>query len=134
MKTTQLKDRDYFKAGGQDLQEGYTLVNVGGAKLKMLAEKRQSDGILQVVVIPESSDVEFHYFDMVECLMGATWKYGEPMVKVYGTIALNNENFKSITYYVTSIFFKTVQEFLFKKDDEKKLLIFQKVCDKTNPS
>jgi hypothetical protein len=39
-KTTQLKDGDYFKACGQDLQEGYTLVNVGGAKLKMLAEKR----------------------------------------------------------------------------------------------
>lgn len=131
-KTTQLKDGDYFKACGQDLQEGYTLVNVGGAKLKMLAEKRQSDGMLQVVVIPEGSDVEFHYGDMMECLMGAKWKHREPMVKVYGEIVVDKENFKSITDYVTSIFFKNVWEFSFKKEDGKKLSIFQKIGDKTN--
>jgi hypothetical protein len=131
-KTTPLKDGDYFKACGQDLQEGYTLVNVGGAKLKMLAEKKQSDGTLQVVVIPENSDVEFHYVDMMECAMGAKWKYGEPMVKVYGEIVVNNKNVESTTTYVTSIFFKTVPDFSFKKDDGKKLLIFQKICDKTD--
>lgn len=128
-KTTQLKDGDYFKACGQDLKDGYTLVNIGGAKLKMVAEKRQSDGILQVVVIPESSDVEFHYVDMMECAMGAKWKYGEPMVKIYGEIAVNHKNIESITNYVTSIFFKTVQDFSIKKNDEKKSLIFQKICN-----
>lgn len=127
-KTTQLKDGDYFKACGQDLQEGYTLVNVGGAKLKMLAEKRQSDGALQVVVIPESSTVEFHYVDMMECAMGAKWKQGEPMVKVYGKVVFTNKNFKSSTNYVTSIFFKTVQDFSFKKKNGKGPLIFQKIC------
>lgn len=126
-KTTQLKDEDYFKAYGQDLQEGYTLVNVGGAKLKMLAEKRQSDGTIQVVVIPEGSDVEFYYVDMVECLMGAKWKYKEPIVKVYGEIVVNREKFKSSIDYVTSIFFKSVPEFSFKKEDGKELLIFQKL-------
>ncbi len=131
-KTTQLQDGDYFKACGQDLQEGYTLVNVGGAKLKMIAEKRQSDGTLQVVVIPENSDVEFHYVDMMECEMGAKWKQGEPMVKVYGEIVFNDKNLKSATNYVTSIFFKTVQDFSFKKDDGKKSLIFQKICEKTD--
>lgn len=132
MKTTQLKDGDYFKACGQDLQEGYTIVNVGGAKLKMLAEKRQSDGKLQVVVIPENSNVEFHYIDMMECAMGATWKYGEPLVKVYGEIVVNNKNAKSIINYVSSIFFKTVPEFSFKKEEGKNSLIFQKICDKTD--
>lgn len=43
-----------------------------------------STSTLQVVVIPESSDVEFRYVDMMECAMGAKWKQGEPMVKVYG--------------------------------------------------
>jgi hypothetical protein len=105
-------------------------VNVGGAKLKMLAEKRQSDGTLQVVVIPESSNVEFHYVDMMECAMGAKWKQGEPMVKVYGEIVFNDKNLKATTDYVTSIFFKTVPDFSFKKDDVKKLLIFQKICKK----
>ncbi len=131
-KTTQLQDGDYFKAYGQDLQEGYTLMNVGGAKLKMIAEKRQSDGTLQVVVIPESSDVEFRYVDMMECAMGAKWKQGEPMVKVYGEIVFNDKNLKATTNYVTSIFFKTVQDFSFKKDDGKNSLIFQKNCEKTD--
>lgn len=131
-KTTQLQDGDYFKAYGQDLQEGYTLVNVGGAKLKMFAEKRQSDGTLQVVVIPENSNVEFHYVDMMECAMGAKWKQGEPMVKVYGEIMFNDNNLKATTNYVTSIFFKTVPDFSFKKGDEKKSLIFQKICEKTD--
>lgn len=126
IKTSQLKDGDFFKAYGQDLQEGYTFVNVGGAKLKMIAEKRQSDGTLQVVVIPESSNVKFHYNDMMECLMGAKWNYGKPIIKVYGEIGINKENFESTINYVTSIFFKTVPEFSFKKEDEKKLLIFQK--------
>lgn len=128
--TTQLQDGAYFKACGQDLQEGYTLVNVGGAKLKMLAEKRQNDGTLQVVVIPENSNVEFHYVDMMECAMGAKWKLGEPLVKVYGEIVFNDKNLKSNIQYVTSIFFKTVSEFSLENDSEKKLLIFQKNCDK----
>lgn len=128
-KTTPLKDGDYFKALGQDLQEGYTDVNVGGAKLKMLAEKRQNDGTLQVVVIPESSNIEFHYVDMMECAMGAKWKQGEPMVKVYGEIVVNDKNVKSIIKYVTSIFFKTVPDFSFKKVDGKNPLIFQKICN-----
>ena len=121
MKTTQLKDGDYFKACGQDLQEGYTLVNVGGAKLKMLAEKRQSDGTLQVVVIPESSDVEFHYVDMMECAMGAKWKYGEPMVKVYGEIAVNERilNLPLITSPPYSL--KLYRNFHSKKRMERKL-------------
>lgn len=131
-KTTQLQDGDYFKACGQDLQEGYTLVNVDGAKLKMHAEKRQSDGVLQIVVIPESSDVEFHYVDMMECAMGAKWKQGEPIVKVYGEIEFNDKNLKATTHYVTSIFFKAVPDFSFKKDDGKKSLIFQKIWDKTD--
>ena len=105
-------------------------MSVGGAKLKMIAEKRQSDGTLQVVVIPESSNVEFHYVDMMECEMGAKWKQSEPMVKVYGEIMFNDKNRKSTKSYVTSIFFKTVPDFSFKKDNEKKFLIFQKNHDK----
>lgn len=125
-KTTQLKDGDYFKACGQDLQEGYTIVSLGGAKLKMLAEKRESDGELQVVVIPESADTDFHYVGMEECLMGATWKYGEPMVKVFGEITVHNKASEFKINQVTSIFFKTVAEFSYKKEEGKKLLIFSK--------
>lgn len=128
IKTTSLKDGDYFKALGQDLQEGYTIANFNGAKLKMFAEKRQRDGVLQVVVFPEP-DVEFYYEDMEEVLMGAEWKYGEPMVKVYGEVVFKNASMINDTKCVTSIFFKTVPEFSFKKEDPSELLIFQKMCE-----
>jgi hypothetical protein len=128
-KTKQLSDGEYFKARGLDMQEGYTLVTAGHAKLKMIAEKRKRDGELQVVVIPESSDVEFHYSNMDECFMGAKWKYGEPIVKVYGTIVFKRDNFKSINEYVTTIFFKEVSEFSF-EEEEGKMLIFKKSGDK----
>ena len=125
-----LKDGDYFRAYGPDLQEGFTLVNIGGAKVKMIAEKRQSDGMLQVVVIPESSSLEFQYVDMIEGLMGAEWKYGEPMIKVYGNIEIKIGNATSIIDQVTSIFFKTVPEFSVKKESENGPMIFQKIGDK----
>jgi hypothetical protein len=125
--TVPLKDGDYFKARGQDLQEGYTLVNVGGAKLKVEAEKRQSDGMIQVVVTPESPNVEFHYCDMDACRMGAKWKYGEPMVKVYGEIVIKQGNGESLIRHVTSIFYKTVEEFSVKADGGKNPLVFQKM-------
>lgn len=128
MSTTQLQDANYFKACGQDLQEGCTHVNAGGAKLKMLAEKRLSDGQIQVVVIPENPKVTFHYIDMTECLMGAKWRYGEPMVKVNGEVRFKEEHFESTTNCITSIFFKTVPEFSLKSEDEKNLLIYQKAC------
>lgn len=131
-KTTQLKDGEYFKACGQDLQEGYTLVNVGGAKLKMIAEKRQSDGKLQIVVIPDGSNVKFHYLNMIEGGMGAKWKYGEPIVKVSGKIVIKNENNQTIIDHVTSIFIKNVPEFSFKKENENELLIFQKNSHKAD--
>ena len=60
----------FSKLADKILQEGYTFVNVGGTKLKMLAEKRLSDGTLQVVVIPDSPDIEFHYVDMDRMLDG----------------------------------------------------------------
>jgi hypothetical protein len=125
-KTTQLQDQDYFKVYGQDLQEGYTLVNVHGAKLKILAEKRQPDGEVCVLVIPESPDVKFRYIGMQEGLMGATWKYGEPMLKVYGEITTTRGNMTTVSSYITSILLKNVPEFSFQKEKGKKDLIFTK--------
>jgi hypothetical protein len=66
---------------------------------------------------------------MDEGFMGDKWKYGEPIVKIYGTIVFKRENFKSITEYVTTIFFKEVPEFSF-EGEEGKMLIFKKSDDK----
>lgn len=64
--------------------------------------------------------------------MGAKWKQGEPMIKVFGEIVVNNKNHRSTNNCVTSIFYKTVKDFSVKKEDDSKSLIFQKKSDKTN--
>ena len=127
-KTTQLNNRDYFKAHGQDLHEGYTLVNVAGAKLKMIAEKRENDGQLQVVVIPETPNTEFNYFDMTECLMIAEWRHGDPMIKVHGEVVISEGCCTNVINQYISIFFNTVSEFSLKKEEvnDKNYLFFQK--------
>jgi len=46
--------------------------------------------------------------------------------------AIASKNKKDTSKYVTSIFFKTVPDFSFNKEDGKKSLIFQKICAKTD--
>ena len=129
MNTTQLEEGDYFKALGQDLQDGYTVVKSAGAKVKMLAEKRVSDNTVRVLVIPESPHTTYQYSDMTEGRMGAQWRFGEPLVKVYGDILVEDKNFKCTINHNTSIFYKTVQEFSPLKETGKKPLVFYKQMD-----
>lgn len=129
-KTEPLSGRDFIKAHGQDLQDGYTILNVGGVKLKLTAEKRKKDNLMQVVVIPESSNTKFNYRDMDEGLMGLDWRQGEPLLKVYGEIESVDGNATNIINYTVSIFYKSVDEFSVNKEDAKDQLIFQKVLIK----
>lgn len=126
-KTTPLTEHDFFVAHGQDLQPGYTIVRKGNAKLKVTAEKRQRDGILQVVVQPLSPNITFTYQDMDECLMGEGWKFGEPLVKVYGTIINTDKSSQLVCNHVTSIFVESVKEFSVDKDTNKEYpYVYQK--------
>lgn len=123
-KTVPLQGGDYFKAFGLDMQPGYTVINVGGAKFKMIAEKRESDGTIQVEVIPMTKGANFQYLNMGEGFMGGQWKNGQPIVKVFGEIVDNNTN--TTTSHTTSIFYKVVPDFTSVKDADSKSQIFQK--------
>lgn len=123
--TTALKGVDFFKVHGQDLQEGYTLQDLGPAKIKIIAEKRQRDGMIQVVVLPQSSDLKYKFTAMEEDVMVGQWKKGEPLVKVFSQVEMREGSSKFIQDNVTPIFYKTVSEFSYNIGN-KKLLIFQK--------
>lgn len=127
-KTTQLEERDFIRMQGQDMQEGYTLFNFAGAKLKMIAEKREEDGKIQVVVIPENSNIEYKYIDMMESHMFTKWKCGEPLVKVASEIIVKNGNVTNNINYVLSVLYKTVKEFSYTKEEGQNSLIFEKIC------
>lgn len=124
-KTTKLSDHDFIKAQGQDLQDGFTEVNIGGTKLKMIAEKRESDGKVQVVVIPGDEGVNFTFKGMSEGRMGAQWRYGEPLIKVSGQIVSEKGNSCNIIDHTTSIFPKNVTEFSYSTEENPDLQIIK---------
>lgn len=124
-KTKQLPEPDFFKAHGQDMRPGLTLVDIGGAKLLMVAEKRENDGKVQVMVVPASSDVEFEYLKMEECLLGSEWNLGAPIVKVFGKLINNKLRF--ISGEVITVLLVTVPEFtnMDEAKNKKELFIYQ---------
>jgi hypothetical protein len=115
-----------FRAVGQDLQPGYTVVKTMRAKLKMTAEKRQRDGMVQVVVIREPG-VSFECQQISEGHLGSEWNLGAPLLKVDGIITYKIGNSTDVIHQVTSILVDTVQEFsvdIESMKDRGDLLIF----------
>lgn len=112
MNTTQLNEHDTFKVGGQDLQPGYTVANIGGMKLKISAEKRKRDGKVQIVVTPFEPTVKYEFVRMKKCFLGSMWNYGAPSLKVYGNISKKHgEGEIVMDEYPLSILLQTVPEF-----------------------
>lgn len=109
--TKQLPEPEFFKANGQDMQPGYTIMSRGGVRLKVTAEKRQKDGTIQIVVIPVSSNTTFEYRDIEECLLGSQWKYKSPLVKLYGLAIRQDTQGNEIFNEVISVLTQTVPEF-----------------------
>ncbi|MBS0654392.1 MAG: hypothetical protein JSR46_01320 [Verrucomicrobia bacterium] len=128
--TKKLSEPDVFKVHGQDMQEGYTIVTLVGAKFKMIAEKREKDGMLQVVVIPFSARNKFDYIDMEEGKLGTEWKYDKPLLKVIGNFNIEDGEFNAIVdRHVSSILLKTVPEFSYSLQEAKgrnDLFVYQK--------
>lgn len=129
-KTKQIPEYDFFKAHGQDLQPGYTLLTVGENKFKITAEKRQSDGKVQVVIFPLSTDLEFEFDSMHECLFGFQWDQGKPSVKICGKILKKEGDNKEVIEIdqLVSILLQTVPEFSVDKEEMKSrsdLFIYQ---------
>lgn len=106
--THELSEPLFFKALGQELHKGYTIVNLYGHKIKVIAEKRTADQKVQFVVIPDSLTPEFNFKSVFQCLMGANWHHGEPLLKVNGLFKIN----EYINHEMTaSVLIKEVLEF-----------------------
>lgn len=128
-KTTQLPERDMILASGQDLQQDHTLVSLAGMKFKVRAEKRLSDGCLQIVVTRLSSIGEFVYKDMFEARLGTQWMHGAPIVKVSASLSATEGNCTNHIDYVVTALIKEVQEFTVNASDAehpKDQFVYQK--------
>lgn len=67
----------------QEMQQGYTMVNFGGSKMKVVAEQREEDDKLLIVIVPLADDINFK-------LEKAEKDKGEPTAKVIGTLTKEN--------------------------------------------
>lgn len=115
--TRALEEQELFLANGHDLQMGYTVVDLGPLRFTLTAEKRLADGMVQLVVIPEKSSDSFRFVDMRECMMGANWNIGKPLLKVCGTFEGESKECGKFSFgEIVSILIEEVQEFSVQAD------------------
>lgn len=108
-KTKQLPIPLFFKANGQELHPGYTIVDVIGHKIKVIAEMRKSDYKVRFMVIPRDSDVCFKFENAFKALMGSDWHLAEPLLKLEGSYVIKDGQ---VNYsMVTSVLIENVDKF-----------------------
>lgn len=122
-KTEQLTGKLYMKAHGQNMEEGYTVVDLGKAKLKVEAERRKSDNKLQLAMIPLEENVSFEFHEASQ----GSWE-NEPIVKVQGTLTKREGQSTLIIDHHILVLVKEVQEFSINKeavDSNAHMIVYQ---------
>lgn len=98
-----------IKAQGQELHEGYTIVDVAKRKIKVIAEKRKRDGEIFLACIPVDQDVKFQFQGAKEALMGMAWHYREDVMKISGLFEVGSGWVNSVE--TTTVLLREVDEF-----------------------
>jgi len=109
-KTKPLEEYEFYKAHGQDLRKGLTLVKVYDSVLKVFAEKRIRDGKIQVSIKPADDCIACKCFDVDEGLMGGNWHFFEPILKIRSEIQVNSDA-NVISSNTITVLLKEVSEF-----------------------
>lgn len=114
--TRQLEERELFIAKGMDMHDGYTHYQHGTASMLVVAEKRESDNMLAVMIKPENLNTTFNLKGINEGLMGCKWKHAEPCVKIKGLITEKDGNTNNMIDTVITVLTRSVNEFSFDFD------------------
>jgi hypothetical protein len=123
-KSKELPEPLFFKAHGQEMHPGYTVLEVAGHKIMAMAEKRKSDHKIQFAFIPLDKNMEFKLKLAFINSMGSKWRNQEPVLKIKGTCIIDNGwlNYEN----TVTVLLKEVDEFsdvpLFKKHVLKKTM------------
>ncbi len=106
-----LEGHDFYKSHGQDMREGFTLVNICGSVLKVLAEKRIRDGKIQIKIQPADHTISCKCLGVEQMLMPAKWHFFEPIVKIQTESQVNNARINIRYSQTITILLKEVTEF-----------------------
>jgi hypothetical protein len=127
-KTKPLEEYEFYKAHGQDLRKGLTLVNVYGSVLKVFAEKRIRDGKIQVSIKPADDSIACKCFDVDEGLMGGNWHFFEPILKIRSEIQVKSDA-NVISNDTITVLLKEVSEFSnVEADSQLVQRVYDNVC------
>ena len=80
--TTAFPESHLIQALGYDLQPGYTVASFHGMSAKITAEKRRSDGMLQIAVLSLDADLQFHSFRTVRGYTTTMAGFQEDIAKI----------------------------------------------------
>lgn len=98
-----------IKAHGQEMHPGYTIQDVAGCKMKVIAERKKSNQKTRFACIPVDSRVKFIFDGALSTHMGFDWHRGAPLLKIRGTYIVDDGWVNYST--TTSIFIKEVDDF-----------------------
>ncbi|MCH9617103.1 MAG: hypothetical protein SP4CHLAM5_04530 [Chlamydiia bacterium] len=118
--TKQLSEPLCFRVcSNQELHPGYTIVDIAGRKIKVLAEKRKSDGKVQFIVLPEDEASTFKFENAFKTIMSTNWHLLDPVLKVKGTFVIEEG---WINYSMTTtVLIKEVESFTCVSNKNKKI-------------
>ena len=101
----------YIKAQGQEMHLGYTILNVAGQRVKIIAETRKRDGRSRIACVPENACVQFHCKDAFTTKMGLSWHFGDPIAKVLGIWEVENSYGRNMIEITAGVLVEEVDEF-----------------------
>lgn len=111
-RTYVLDDQEYFQANGMSLNKGVTLVDDEGGKMQVIAERRNSDHKLLVIVKPMDRFTEFDLNEIKVGKIGGQWFRGQLIAKVEGQVTklVNNKRVVNPTH-TTTVLIKDVDNY-----------------------
>ncbi len=101
---------------GHDLHPGYTVITLGPARLRVVAEVRKKDRAPLIAVEPLNEDTMFSFLDVKEATIEGEWYKGTPAIKVTGTITSKEFVFDETALVIV----KEVDEFTIDPSELKK--------------
>jgi len=109
-KSRPLGEHDFYKSHGQDLREGFTLVNVYGSVLKVSAEKRIKDRKIQISIQPADHTISCKCLGVDQMAMPAQWHFSEPIVKIQAEVQVSSTA-NILSRQTITVLLKEVMEF-----------------------
>lgn len=121
VQTVPLSEQEWLKANGHEMEEGYTVRRLFGTSLKLIAEQ-QEDGKVRLIAVPLKGQIKFKLEKIEKGLMGMTWNYGKPLIKVQGQFTIQQEEDSNeeplVVEDTISILIHSVKEFSILKKKE----------------